>query len=147
MISYSQNFLTRTELPKLNLFVAQRRKVSCARCDRVATQLKSLIASALARGDFPASAQLAEESTRPCLVTITYVNLSADLRNATILYSPMNRAMTHATARFFERQARFFKDLVARKMSLKVVPNLIFKLDKATEFADRINELLKSEHT
>ena len=49
------------------------------------------------------------------------------------------------TAKFFELQKHYFKDLIAKKMKMRFIPNLTFKLDTSFEYSERIEALLKND--
>lgn len=129
---------------KLNLFRPENRKTTSRRNDKVAAQLKECFSFALSRGDFPILPNHEQESKLPTPVTITYVDLSPDLRNATIFFTPLGGIKKDETVRFFELQTHYFKDVIAKKMKLRFIPNLTFKLDDSLDYSERIEELLKN---
>ena len=129
----------------INLFKMNTKKTVSRRNDKVAARLRECFSVALARGDFPVLPNHEDESRLPMPVTITYIDLSSDLRNATIYFVPLGGLNKEATARFFELQAHYFKDLIAKKMKLRYIPNLAFKLDESFEYLERIDALLNNE--
>jgi ribosome-binding factor A len=132
-------------MSKLDLFVPQKRKTTGRRNDKVAAQIKELFSLALIRGDFHAVQNDKMPALPPSLVTITYVDLSPDLRNATVFFTTLDGSSVDETAAFFKLQDHFFKDLIAKKMSLRVIPNITFKVDRSIERASRIDELLRND--
>ena len=134
-------------MSNLNLFKSESKKTTSRRNDKVAAQLKECFSFALSRGDFPILPNHEAESKLPTPVTITYIDLSPDLRNATIFYTPLGGIKKEETVRFFELQIHYFKDLIAKKMKLRFIPNLTFKLDDSFEYSERIETLLKNNVT
>ncbi|GHT89451.1 hypothetical protein FACS1894113_4630 [Alphaproteobacteria bacterium] len=129
----------------LKLFVPERKKTLGRRNDRVAAQLKSCLATELVRDDFPVVHGRENSSKLPCLVTITFIELSSDLRNADIYFMPLGGLLIKETEQFFETQTHYFKDVIAKKMRLKFIPNLRFKLDKSFEYSKKIDLLLQQQ--
>ena len=132
---------------KLNLFKPESKKTVSRKNDKVAAQLKECFSFAISRGDFPILPNHEDESKMPTPITITYIDLSPDLRNATIFYTPLGGLKKEETKRFFELQTHYFKDLIAKKMKLRFIPNLTFKLDDSLEYSERIEALLKNNAT
>jgi ribosome-binding factor A len=100
---------------------------------------------ALIRGDFPTANAKAGESQLPCHITITYVAVTPDLRNATVFFAPTLVDKLAEVLEFFEIQKHHFKKIIAQKMRLRFVPELQFKLDDSLEYSKRIDELLKHD--
>ena len=132
-------------MSKIDLFRSEQRKTVARRNDKVAAQLKECFSLALSRGDFPILTNHERESQLPNPVTITYVDLSPDLRNATIYFVPLGGIKKEETAKFFELQGHYFKQLIAKKMKMRFIPNLIFKLDNSFEYSERIEALLRND--
>ncbi|MDR1365206.1 MAG: 30S ribosome-binding factor RbfA [Holosporales bacterium] len=130
---------------KLDLFVPKKRKTTGRRNDRVAAQIKELLSLALIRGDFHHMQDDATPALRPSLITITYVDLSPDLRNATVFFTALDNHAVDEVLEFFRIQIHFFKNLIAQKLSLRVVPNIVFKFDQTSERASKIDALLKND--
>ncbi|MDR2667343.1 MAG: ribosome-binding factor A [Holosporales bacterium] len=126
----------------LNLFVNKKEKTVSLRNDKIAAQIRECFSFALIRGDFPLLPNHEEESKLPCPITLTHVNLSKDLRNATIFFMPLGGTKKIESLRFFELQTHHFKELMAKKMKLKFIPNIIFKFDNSFDYSDRISKLL-----
>ena len=129
-------------MSNLNLFVPEKHKTTSSKNDKVATKIRECFSMALARGDFPVLPGHEEESILKTYVTITYVKLSQDLRNATVLYVTLNDEYLEETANFFDLQKHYFKNLIAKKLKLKYIPDIIFKLDRSIEYSKKIDVLL-----
>lgn len=78
-------------------------------------------------------------------VTVTEVQLSPDLRNATAFVVPLGGTNAVDIVAGLRRSAPYLKGQVGKLMRLRRVPNLSFALDSAFDSADRINTLLHSE--
>lgn len=77
-------------------------------------------------------------------VTVTEVRISPDLRNATVFVVPLGgtgdpKALIDALG----AATPFLRHRVARSVTLKYVPNLIFKSDSSFDQASRIDDLLR----
>ena len=129
-------------MSKLNLFTPQRRKTTGRRNDKVASQIKECFSLALVRGDFPSLPNHEKDSKLPTPITITYVDLSPDLRNATVYYMPLGGLLKEESARFFELQTHYFKNVIATKMKVRVIPNLLFRVDESIDYSQKIESLL-----
>jgi len=78
-------------------------------------------------------------------ITVTEVQLSPDLRNATVFVMPLGGANTTDVVAALRRSAPHLKGQIARQVRLRHVPNLSFALDDAFDNAERIATLLHSE--
>lgn len=121
----------------------QKRKTRSSRNDKIAVQLRECIASTLLRNDLPILPGHEEESRLKTFVTVTHVNVSPDLRNATVLFVTENDEHQEDTLRFFELQTYAIKHIIGKKLHLKYVPELTFKFDKSIAYSDNIEKLLK----
>lgn len=77
-------------------------------------------------------------------VTVTEVRVSPDLRNATVFVVSLGgtgdrKALIEALG----AATPFLRHRVARSVTLKYVPNLIFKSDSSFDQASRIHDLLR----
>ena len=129
-------------MSKLNLFFQEKAQTS-ARNDRIAARIKECLSMTLARGDFPVLPGHKDESKLKAFVTITHVNLSPDLRNATIFFSTLNEEDRQEALNFFNLQEHFFKSILAKKLKLRFIPDLVFKLDETLNYYDKIDKILK----
>jgi len=79
---------------------------------------------------------------REAAVTITEVRVSPDLRNATVFYAPLAGRDADAIAEALKEASPQLRSAVAREVTLKVVPRLIFTPDTSFDEAHHINSLL-----
>ena len=88
---------------------------------------------------------LREEVQDPGLgfVTITQIEVSRDLQNAKIYYTILgdNDARQRAEAAF-ERARPFLRSRIGEEIDLRSVPEVLFRYDRSTDNAMRIDEIL-----
>jgi ribosome-binding factor A len=105
------------------------------RTDRVAEALQALVADLLLREI---------KDPRIGLVTVTAVTVSPDLRHARIYFSCLGDAARRAQSlKGLTSAAGFVRSQVARKLNLRVAPEIVFEFDPSLEQAERIAQLLK----
>jgi ribosome-binding factor A len=81
------------------------------------------------------------------LVTVTTVEVSADLRYASVGISALGDEQRRTEAVSALESARgFLRRELAGRLSLRVVPELRFRLDRGAEHSQRISELLDRLH-
>jgi ribosome-binding factor A len=78
-------------------------------------------------------------------VTVTEVQLSPDLRNATAFVMPLGGANAADIIAGLRRSAPYLRGQLGKLVRLRRVPNLSFALDSAFDSADRIAAVLHSE--
>ena len=80
--------------------------------------------------------------TPPQGVTVTEVQVSPDLKNATAFIMPLGGVKLEETVRVLNATIGFFRHTIAQSVQLRHVPNLTFSPDRSFEHAQRINEIL-----
>jgi ribosome-binding factor A len=106
-----------------------------ARPDRVADQIRSEVASMIAR-----------DLHDPGLgfITITRVEVSPDLHHARVYYSALgDRAARTNSGKALERAASFMRRQIGQRLRLRRSPELAFVFDESIEQQDRIEQLLQ----
>jgi ribosome-binding factor A len=109
-----------------------------SRPDRVADQIRSELAELLAR-----------EVHDPGIgfVTLTRVQISADLQQARVYYTALGDEKTRQkSSRALERAAAFLRRQIGARLRLKRTPELHFIYDESIEGQDRIQQLLNEIH-
>jgi ribosome-binding factor A len=106
---------------------------------RVGEELRHALAQLLRPGT------LRDPALQEANVTVTEVQVSHDLRNATAFVMPLAGAHAADIIAGLQRSAPFLKGRIARAVRLRRVPNLSFALDNAFESAERIAALLHSD--
>ena len=77
-------------------------------------------------------------------VTVTAVEVSADLAHARVRVSVMGTDEEKARSlEGLESAARFLRAQLAKELSLRVTPELRFELDRGVEHAQRIDRVLR----
>ncbi len=80
-------------------------------------------------------------------VTITHVIVSADLRNARVMYSVMNdQQKNDQTAQALESAKGFLQHELADSLKLRLTPKLAFYLDTSVQHSLRIESIIQKLH-
>ena len=81
----------------------------------------------------------------PAIVTVTEVRLAPDCRNATVFVSVMgNEAEKKSAIGALNNGAPFLQHVVARRIVVKFIPKLYFKIDNTIEQSNRLNDLFNT---
>lgn len=76
-------------------------------------------------------------------VTITKVELAADLRNAKIFFSVFGSEQEHIkTKTALDSALGFIRKLVAERINLRFAPEIIFREDRVSEYSMHIEQIL-----
>lgn len=80
-------------------------------------------------------------------ITIMDVTVTGDLSQATIYVSFLGQeARKEAGMKALERSKGFLRTQLAKRMTIRKVPDLIFKLDTTLERGNKIDKILKDMH-
>lgn len=77
------------------------------------------------------------------IVSITRVEISSDLENATVHTSVLSDTEKTATIKVLDSAAPFLKHHLLRRLRIKRVPTLHFELDETIEEAAHVLDLMK----
>lgn len=77
------------------------------------------------------------------LISVTKVNVTADLKYAKVFVSILNSKNTKQTLAGLKKSAGFVRTEVAKKINLRLTPEIIFELDDSIEYGARIDSILK----
>jgi len=83
-------------------------------------------------------------------VTVTDAKASDDLRHATVYVSVLNIDEGEKIVRKLNESASFIKGELGRRMKLRYVPSITFKIDESIQYGMKIDKLLddiKSERS
>jgi ribosome-binding factor A len=116
-----------------------RRGAPSPRRLRVGEELRHVLAQLLRPGE------LRDPALFDANVTVTEVQISPDLRNATAFVMPLGGANAADIVVGLRRSAPYLRAQIARLVRLRHVPNLSFEIDRAFDSAERIATLLHSE--
>jgi ribosome-binding factor A len=78
------------------------------------------------------------------LITVPEVRMTADLRLATIYVMPLGGRDKQEVIAALERNKRFLRGEIARRINLKFAPDIRFVLDERFDEAERIEKLLRT---
>jgi len=78
------------------------------------------------------------------LVTVPEVRMTADLRLATIYVMPLGGRDVNDVAKALDRNKKFLRGEIARRVNLKFAPDIRFRVDERFDEAERIEKLLRT---
>src|SRR6201988_1118133 len=78
------------------------------------------------------------------IITVPEVRMSPDLRLATIYVMPLGGRDTEIVLSALERNKKFLRGEVARRVNLKFAPDIRFRVDDRFDQAERIEKLLRT---
>jgi len=78
------------------------------------------------------------------MITVPEVRMSADLRLATIYIMPLGGRDDKAVLDALERNKRYVRGEIARRVNLKFAPEIKFRIDERFDEAERIEKLLRT---
>jgi ribosome-binding factor A len=130
---------------KFKTVMARRRQHDTARTSapsqrqlRVGELVRHALADMLARGE------VHDPVIEGHLITVPEVQMTADLRLATIYVVPLGGRDSDAVLAALERNKRFLRGEIARHVNLKFAPDIRFRLDERFDEAERIEKLLRT---
>lgn len=83
------------------------------------------------------------EAEKNSLITITHLDISPDLHNATIFISVLPDSQAENALNFCKRKMTDFKNYAKKNMNMSVIPFFDVKLDAGEKNRQRIEELEK----
>jgi ribosome-binding factor A len=78
------------------------------------------------------------------MITVPEVRMSPDLRQATAYVMPLGGRDAKDVLAALERNKKFLRGEVARRVNLKFAPEIRFRLDERFDEAERIEKLLRT---
>ena len=105
---------------------------------RVAELVRHALADMLTRG------AVHDTVVQSHLITVPEVRMTADLQLATIYVVPLGGRDADAVLAALERNKRFLRGEIARRINLKFAPEIRFRLDERFDEAERIEKLLRT---
>ena len=115
-------------------------KVASKRQLRVGEQLRHIISQVLSEGN------IHDPDVTGTSVTVTEVQASPDMRNATVYVIPLGGLNEETVIAGLNRSNGFIQAEMARQLSMKFTPRLIFKKDTSFEYGDHIDSLIRKNH-
>lgn len=104
---------------------------------RVGEEIRHLLAELFERGN------MRDPDLRDVSITVTAVDVSPDLRNATAFVMPLGGADVARLLGAMRRAAPWFRARVGERAGLRYAPEIRFELDRTFDEADRIGALLR----
>jgi ribosome-binding factor A len=105
---------------------------------RVGEQVRHAIAEILAQGG------VHDADLEGHIITVPEVRMSPDLKLATIYVMPLGGRDTELVITALDRNKKFLRGEVARRVNLKFAPDLRFRVDERFDEAERIEKLLRT---
>jgi ribosome-binding factor A len=78
------------------------------------------------------------------IITVPEVRMSPDLKLATVYVMPLGGRDTDVVVAALERNKKFLRGAVARRVNLKFAPDVRFRVDERFDEAERIEKLLRT---
>ena len=105
---------------------------------RVGELIRHEVAEMLSRGD------VHDPVIEAHMITVPEVRMSADLRLATIYVMPLGGRNEEDVLDALERNKRYVRGEIARRVNLKFAPEIRFRIDEQFDEAERIEKLLRT---
>ncbi|MGB6939141.1 MAG: 30S ribosome-binding factor RbfA [Xanthobacteraceae bacterium] len=105
---------------------------------RVGELIRHVLAEMLSRGD------IHDPVVEAHMITVPEVRMSPDLRLATIYVMPLGGRDATDVVAALERNKRYVRGEIARRVNLKFAPEIRFRVDERFDEAERIEKLLRT---
>ena len=77
------------------------------------------------------------------LISVTKVKITPDLKFAKVYVSMLNSKSKEKTLDALKKSSGFIRSGIAKKVNLRITPELIFEEDDSMEYGERIDSILK----
>jgi ribosome-binding factor A len=105
---------------------------------RVGELIRHALAEMLSRGD------VHDPVVEGHMITVPEVRMTADLRLATVYVMPLGGRDAEPVVAALERNKKFLRGEIARRVNLKFAPELRFRVDERFDEAERIEKILRT---
>jgi ribosome-binding factor A len=105
---------------------------------KVGETIRHALAEIFARGE------IVDDALDQYSLTVSEVRMTPDLKLATIFVLPLGGAGAEDAVEHLDKHKRFLRGELARRVNLKFMPELRFKIDTSFASSKRIDELLAS---
>jgi ribosome-binding factor A len=105
---------------------------------RAGELVRHALAEVLARGE------VHDPVIQGHMITVPEVRMSPDLRQATVYVMPLGGRDEKEVVAALERNKKFLRGEIARRVNLKFAPEIRFRLDERFDEAERIEKLLRT---
>ena len=77
------------------------------------------------------------------LISVTKVKITPDLKYAKVYVSLLNSKNEEKTIEVLKNSAGFIRSLIAKRINLRVTPELVFEKDDSMEYGMKIDSIIK----
>jgi ribosome-binding factor A len=105
---------------------------------RVGELIRHAMAEMLSRGE------IHDPVIEAHMITVPEVAMTADLRLATVYVMPLGGRDAKPVIEALERNKKFLRGEVARRINLKFAPDIRFRFDERFDEAERIEKILRT---
>jgi len=77
------------------------------------------------------------------LISVTKVKVTPDLRYAKVYVSMINEKNKKATISALKKSSGYIRGEIAKKINLRITPELVFELDDSLEYGAKMEEIIK----
>jgi len=116
-----------------------RQKGQSQRQLRVSENLRHELSQIFTRID------IQDDDLKGAVITVSEIRVSPDMGNATVFVMPLGGDNADVIVTALDRHKKFLRGELARKVHLKYMPNLIFKLDETFDNSSHIDKVLRTE--
>lgn len=76
-------------------------------------------------------------------ITVTGVDMSPDLKTAKVFISILKEEEREPVLEILNASRNFFRSLLSKRLKMKIIPHVEFRLDTSIDYGFRIDSLLK----
>jgi ribosome-binding factor A len=105
---------------------------------RVGEVIRHALAEILQRGD------VHDPVFEGTVVTVPEVRMAADLKCATVYLMPLGGVLKDEVVAAFDRNKKYIRGEVARRVNLRSAPAIRFRLDTSFDVGEKIDSVLRS---
>ncbi len=106
---------------------------------KVGQEIKTILSNFFMRGDV-----YHPETFKAINITISEVQVTPDLNYADVYFIPLGGKESQDITEILQSIASKLKWQIGKQMNIRTIPNLVFKIDKSFDVAQRIEELTKN---
>lgn len=77
------------------------------------------------------------------LISVTKVKITPDLKYAKVYVSMLNSKNEEKTLEALKQSAGFMRSLIAKRVNLRITPELVFEKDDSMEYGAKIDAIIK----
>lgn len=77
------------------------------------------------------------------LISVTKVKITPDLKYAKVYVSMLNSKSKEKTLEALKKSAGYIRSEIAKRVNLRITPELVFEEDDSMEYGEKIDRILK----